>query len=96
MGTSLEWNTVIENRILRRIFGPKRDEIGKWGRLHNEELHSLYRSTNIVRVIKSRRLRWTGHVVRIKEGRSTFKILTDKRHLGKPRRRCINTRNLVD
>ena len=49
---------VFENRILRRIFGPKRDENGEWIRLHIEELHSLYRSPNIVRVIKSRRLRW--------------------------------------
>ena len=53
---------VFENRILRRIFGPKSDENGDWRKLHNEELHSLYRSPNIVRVIKSRRLRWTGHV----------------------------------
>ena len=51
---------VFENRIPGRIFGPKRDENGKWRRLHNEELHCLYRSPNIVRVIKSRRLRWTG------------------------------------
>ena len=65
---------VFENRILMRVFGPKRDENGEWRRLHNEELHSLYRSSNIVRVIKSRRLRWAGHVARIEEGRSAFKI----------------------
>ena len=53
---------VFENRILRRIFGPKRDENGEWRRLHNEELHCLYRSPNIVRVIKSRRIRWAMHV----------------------------------
>ena len=64
--------------ILRGIFGSKRDENGEWRRLHNEELHSLYRSTNIVRVIKSRRLRWAGHVARLEEGRSAFKILTSK------------------
>jgi hypothetical protein len=51
-----------ENRMLRRIFGPKREEDGSWRKLHNEELHSLYSSTNIVRVIKSRRMRWAGHV----------------------------------
>ena len=53
---------VFENRYLRRIFGAKRDENGEWRRLHNEELHILYRSPNIVRVIKFRRLRWAGHV----------------------------------
>ena len=63
------WLRVIGNRNLRRIFGPKRDENGEWKRFHNEELHSLYRSPNIVRVIKSRRLRWAGHVVRMEEGR---------------------------
>ena len=82
---------VFENRIPRRIFGPKRDENGEWRRLHNEELHSFYRSPNIVRVIKSRRLRWTGPVARMEEGRSAFKILTGKptgnRPLGRPRRR---------
>ena len=65
---------VFENRILRRVFEPKRDGNGEWRRLHNEELHSLYRSPNIVRVIKSRRLRWAGHVARMEEGRSAFKI----------------------
>ena len=82
---------VFENRILRRIFWPKRNENGEWRRLHNEELHSLYRSPNIVRVIKSRRLRWAGHVARMEEGRSSFKILTGeptgKRPLGRPKRR---------
>ena len=82
---------MFENRILRRIFGSKRDEIGEWKRLHNEELHSLYRSPNIVRVIKSRKLRLAGHVARMEEGRSAFKILTGKptgkRPLGRPRRR---------
>ena len=56
----------------------KKDANGEWRRLHNEELHSLYRSPNIVRVIKSRRLRWAGHVARVEEGRSTFKVLTGK------------------
>ena len=83
--------TIFENRIFRRIFGPKRNENGEWRWLHNEELHSLYRSTNTVRVIKSRRLRWMGHVARMEEGRSVFKILTGtpagKRPLGRPGRR---------
>ena len=67
---------LFENRILRRIFGPKRDENGDWRRLRNEELHSLYSSPNILRVIKSRRLRWAGNVARMEESRSCFKILT--------------------
>ena len=61
---------VIENMILRRIFGPKRNENREWRRLHNEELHSLYRSPIMVRVIKSRRLRWAGHVAIMEEYRS--------------------------
>ena len=66
---------VFKNRILRRIFGPKMDENGEWRRLHNEELHSLFRSPNIVRVTKSKILRWAGHVARMEEGRSAFKVL---------------------
>ena len=80
----------IENRILRRIFGPKRDENGERTRLHNE-LHSLYRSLNILRVIKSRRLRWAVHVARMDQSRSGFNILIGKpkgkRPLGRSRRR---------
>jgi hypothetical protein len=57
---------VFENRVLRRIFGPKRDEVtGSWRKLHNEELHNLYTSPNIIRMIKSRRVRWAGHVARM-------------------------------
>ena len=69
---------VFENSILRRIVGPKRDPNGEWRRLHNEELHILNRLLNIVRVIKSRRLRWAGHVARMEEGRRALKILTGK------------------
>jgi hypothetical protein len=57
---------VFENRVLRRIFGPKRDEVtGDWIKLHNEELHNLYSSPNIIRMMKSRRMRWTGHLARM-------------------------------
>ena len=81
---------VFENRILRRIFGPKRDENGEWRRLHDEELHTLYRSSNMIRVIKSTRLRWACHIARMEEGKTAFKILTGKptgnRPLGRPRR----------
>jgi hypothetical protein len=61
-----------------QIFGPKRDENGEWRRLHNEKLHILYYLPTILRVNKSRRLRWAGHVTRMEEGRSAFKILTGK------------------
>jgi hypothetical protein len=60
---------VFENRVLRKISGPKREEDGSWRKLHNDELHSLYSSPNIVRVIKSRRMRWAGHVACMGEGR---------------------------
>ena len=80
-----------KNRILRRIFGSKKAANEEWRRLHNEEFHSLYRSPNIVRMIKSGRLRWAGHVSRIEEARRDFKILSDKtagkRPLGRQRRR---------
>jgi hypothetical protein len=77
--------------VLRRIFGPKREEDGSWRKLHNDELHSLYSSPNIVRVIKSRRMRWAGHVARMGDGRGVYRILVGrpegKRPLGRPRRR---------
>jgi hypothetical protein len=76
---------------LRRIFGPKREEDGSWRKLHNDELHSLYSSSHIVSVIKSRRTRWAGHVARMREGRSVYMVLVgkpeSKRPLGRPRRR---------
>jgi hypothetical protein len=65
---------VFENRVLRKIFGPKRQEDESWRKLHNYELHSLYSSPNVVRVIKSRRLRWAGHLARMGEGRGIYKI----------------------
>jgi hypothetical protein len=82
---------VFENRVLRRIFGPKREEGGSWRKLHNDELHSLYSSLNIIRVIKSRRMRWAVHVSHMGEGRGVYRVLVgkpkDKRPLGRPRRR---------
>jgi hypothetical protein len=77
--------------VLRRIFGPKREEGGPWRKLRNDELHSLYSSPNIVRVIKSRRMRWTGHAARMGEGRGVYRVLVErlegKRPLGRPMRR---------
>ena len=83
---------VFENRMVRRIFGRKRDGVTGDGRkLHNEELNDLYCPPNIVRVIKSRRMRWVGHVARMKEGRGIHKVLVGKpkgkRPLWRPRRR---------
>jgi len=70
---------VFENMVLRRIFGPKRDEVtGEWRRLHNEELNDLYSSPNIVRVIKSRRMRWARHVARMGEERGVYRFLVGK------------------
>jgi hypothetical protein len=67
-----------ENRVLRRIFGTKRDEDGSWKNLQNDELHSLYSSLNVFRVIKSRRMRWAGHVARLGEGRGVYRVLVGK------------------
>jgi hypothetical protein len=67
---------VFENRVLRKTFGPKSDEVtGEWKRLHNEELNDLYSSTNIVRVIKSRRIRWAEHVARMGDRRGAYRAL---------------------
>jgi uncharacterized membrane protein len=65
---------VFENRVLRRIFGPKKDEVTEWRKLHNEELNGLYFLPNIVRLIKSRRLRWAGHVARMGEGSGVYRV----------------------
>jgi hypothetical protein len=86
---------VFENRVLRRISGPRRDEMtGEWRKLHNEELHNLYSSPNIIRMIKSRRMRWAGHVARMGETRNAYRIFVgkpeEKRPLGKPRRRWVD------
>jgi hypothetical protein len=83
---------VFENRVLRRIFGPKRDEVtGGWRKLHNEELRDLYTSPSIIRIIKSRRMRWAGHVERMGEKRNAYRVLVGntegKRPLGRPRQR---------
>jgi hypothetical protein len=80
---------VFENSVLRRIFGPKRDEVtGEWRKLHNEELYS---SPNIIRVIKSRRMRWARHVARMRERRGVYRVLVEnpeeKRPPGKPKRK---------
>jgi len=83
---------VFENRVLRRVFGPKRDEVtGELRKLHNEELNDLYSLLNIVRVVKSRRMRWAGHVARMGEDRDVHRVLVGKPEgkgpLGRPRRR---------
>jgi hypothetical protein len=82
---------VFENRLLRRIFGPKREEEGSWRKLHNDELHSLYSSPNIVRVIKARRMKWAGHGACMGEGRGVYRVLVGRPNgkipLGRPRRR---------
>jgi hypothetical protein len=83
---------VFENRVLRRVFGPRRDEvIREWRKLHNEELNDLYCSPNILRLMKSRRMRWAGHVALMVERRGLFRAFVGKpegkRPLGRPRRR---------
>jgi len=86
---------VLENRVLRRIFGPRSDEVtGEWRRLHNEELNDLFSSPNTVRVIKWRRMRWAGHVARVGEERGVCRVLVGKpegkRPLERPRRRWLD------
>jgi hypothetical protein len=83
---------VFENRVLRRVFGPKRDEVtGEWRKLHNEELNDLYSSPNIIWVIKSRIMRWAGHVACMEERRGAYRVLVGKPEgkgpLRKPRNR---------
>jgi hypothetical protein len=83
---------VFENRVLRRIFGPKRDEVtGEWRKLHNEVLYSLYSPPDIIRQVKSRKMRWAGHVAHMEEERKVYKVWVGKpegkRPLGRPRRR---------
>jgi hypothetical protein len=79
---------IFENRVLRRIFGPKRDEVtGEWRKLHNEELNDLYSSPYNVRVIKSRMLRWAGHVARMGESRTAYRVLVGKPKGKRPLRR---------
>jgi hypothetical protein len=80
-----------ENRVLRRIFGPKREEDGSWRKLHSDELHSLYSSPNTVRVDKSMRMRWARHVARMGKGRGVYRVFVGrpegKRPLARPKRR---------
>jgi hypothetical protein len=83
------------DRVLRRIIGPRWDQVtGDWRKLHNEEFHNLYSSPNIIRTIKSRRMRWAGHVARWGETRNVYMILVGKpegkRQLGRPRRRLVD------
>jgi hypothetical protein len=94
---------VFENRVLRRIFGLKRDEMTEeWRKLHNKELHDLYSSPSIIRIMKSRRTRWAGHVIRMGVKRNAYRSLVAKpegeRLLGRPRRRWVDNikMNLVE
>jgi hypothetical protein len=86
---------VFENRVLRRIFGPKSNEVtGEWRKLHNEELRNLYSSPSIIRIIKSRMMRWAGYVARMREKRNAYRLLVGKPEgkipLGRPRRRWVD------
>jgi hypothetical protein len=86
---------MFENRVLRRIFGPKRDEVtGEWTKVHNEKLHDLYSSPSIIRIMKSRRMRWMGHVARMGENRNAYRLLMGKPEgkitLGRPRHKWVD------
>jgi hypothetical protein len=86
---------VFEKRVLRRILGSKSDEVtGEWRKLHNEELHDLYSSPSIIRIIKARRMRWVGHAARMGEKRNAYRLVVGKpegsRPLGRPRRRWLD------
>jgi hypothetical protein len=88
------WSLTLREERRLRVFGPKTDELtGEWRKLHNEELNNLYSSPSIVRVVKSRRMRWAGHVARMGEGRGVHRVLVGKpvgkRPLGRPRRRWV-------
>jgi hypothetical protein len=83
---------ILENRVLRRIFGPRRGEVNReWRKLQNGELHNLYSSPDIIRQIKQRRIRWMGHVARVGDGRKLYRVLAGnpegKSPLGRPKRR---------
>ena len=91
--------SVFENRVLRRVLGPKRDEVtGEWRKLHNGELSDLHSLPNIVRMVKSRRMRWAGHVARMEDGRGVQRVLlgkpAGKRPLGRPRYRWEDNINM--
>jgi hypothetical protein len=91
---------VLENRVQRRIFGPKRDEVtGEWRKLHNEELCDLYISPSIIRIMKSKKMRWAGHVARMGEKRNAYMLLVGKpegrRPLARPRSRWLDNNRMV-
>jgi hypothetical protein len=82
---------VFENRVLRRIFGWKREEVmQEWRKLHNEKLHDLYSSPSIIKIVKLRRMRWAGHVARRGEKRDVYRLLVGKRSLERPRCRWVD------
>jgi hypothetical protein len=91
---------VFENRVLRKVFGPRRDEVtGGWRKLHDDELHNLYSSPSVIIMVKSRRMRWAGHVARMGEKRIAYRILVGKREgkgpLGRPRRRWVDNKKWI-
>jgi hypothetical protein len=91
---------MFENRVLRRLFGPKRDEMtGEWRKLHNEELRELYSSPSIIRIIKAKRVRWAGHVAQMGENINAYRLLVGKpegrKPLGRPRRRWLDNIRMV-